>query len=170
MVKHIDSLMVVWHIAEIEARHLGSRQIEPSHLFLGLLKIVDLDLKKALAKSTGIDSEAVVTEAGFLRSCFGEYDLDTTRIRRRFRRYLKKDKEPVDSSIHLRRSQKARAAFSRAERLAESNDGCVHPLHLATALLQEQDASIESILEESGCFPTELRRYFEAQLSKIKAP
>ncbi|SRR5258706_7948102 len=167
MVKHIDSLVLVWHIADIEARHLGSRQIEPSHLFLGLLKAVDLDLEKALARATGIDLPSVLAETEFLRSCFGEYDLDTTRIRRRFRRYLKKG-EPIDVGIRLRRSQKAREVFALAEKLAAPSGGMVHPLHLAVALLQLQDGSIESILEEAECFPTELRRYFEAQLLKIK--
>jgi ATP-dependent Clp protease ATP-binding subunit ClpC len=167
MVRHIDSLVLVWRIAEIEARHLGSRQIEPSHLFLGLLKIVDLNLEKALVQATSIDTAAVNTEVEFLRRSFGEYDLDTTRIRRRFRRYLKKG-EPIEPNVHLRRSPKARETFARAEALAEPLGGNVHPLHLAVALLQQQDASSESILEEAGCFPTELRRYFEAQLAKLQ--
>jgi ATP-dependent Clp protease ATP-binding subunit ClpC len=166
MVRHIDSLILVWQIAEIEARHLGSRQIEPSHLFLGLLKIVDLDLEKALAKSSSYDAVIVSDQVGILRRSLGEYDLDTTRIRRRFRRYLKAG-EPIDRSIHLRRSQKARAAFARAEALAEKASGNVHPMHMIVALLQGQDTNIESILEEVGCFPTELRRYLETQLISL---
>jgi ATP-dependent Clp protease ATP-binding subunit ClpA len=75
--------------------------------------------------------------------------------------------ESIDRTVHLRRSQKARASFARAEVLAESGGGNVHPLHLMVALLQQQDASIESILEEAACFPTELRRYLEAQIPNL---
>jgi len=166
MVRHIDSLILAWQIAEIEARHVGSHHIEPAHLFLGLLKIVDLDLAKVLTKSSSYDTTAISGEIATLRSAFGEYDLDTTLIRRRFRRYLKKG-DPLERSVHLHRSQKARAVFAQAERLAEPAGGNVHPLHLAVALLKGQDPSIESVLEEAGCFPTELRRYLEAQLTKL---
>jgi ATP-dependent Clp protease ATP-binding subunit ClpC len=168
MVRHIDSLILVWHIAEVEARALGSRQIEPPHLFLGLLKIVDIDLEKILAKASTLDVPGIAGEVQALELAFGEYDLDTTRIRRRFRRYLKKG-DPIEASDRLRRSQKARATFARAEAMAEEAGGNVHPMHLAVALLQQQDPSIESILEEAECFPTELRRYLEAQLPKLNA-
>ena len=166
MVRHIDSLIIVWQLAEIEARHAGSRHIEPPYLFLGLLKIVDLDLEKALVKPSSHDASAIAAEVEALRQAFGEYDLDTTRIRRRFRRHLKKG-EPIGREVHLHRSQKARAVFGRAERLAEPAGGNVHPMHLAVALLQSQDASIESVLEEALVFPTELRRYLESQLTKL---
>lgn len=41
-------LKIVWQIAEIEARALGSRTIEPSHFLLGALKVVDLDFPNQL--------------------------------------------------------------------------------------------------------------------------
>jgi ATP-dependent Clp protease ATP-binding subunit ClpC len=167
MVKHNDSLVLAWHIAELEAKHLGSKQIDPAHLFLGLLKIVDLDLERVLAR-TGIDSTEVESQVDLLRLCFGEYDLDTTQIRRRLRRYLKKG-EPIEGKIRLRRSQGARETFAKAEKLAEVAGGNVHPIHLTVALLKQQDPSVESVLESTGCFPTELRRYLEAQLSKLKS-
>jgi hypothetical protein len=74
MVRHIDSLILVWHIAEIEARNLGSRHIDPPHLFLGLLKIVDLDLEKALAKSSTYDAAAISAEVEALRVSGGVFD------------------------------------------------------------------------------------------------
>ena len=156
MVRHIDSLVLVWRIAEIEAIHLGSRQIEPPHLFLGLLKVVDLNIEKLLAGTTSLHVAAVTREVQSLRDCFGEFVLDTTRLRRRLRRYLGKDKAQAESFVkHIRRSSRSRAIFLDAESLAEQSEGIVHPLHLLTALLRHQDPTIECILEEVEVFPTE---------------
>jgi hypothetical protein len=166
MVRHIDSLVVVWRLAEVEASHLGSKQIEPPHLFLGLLKIVDLDISRALADTNVVQVDAVLREVQKLRDCFGEFVLDSTRIRRRLRRYLRSD--PVsDKPRHLRRSASSREIFATAETLSGSSEGIVHPLHLLVALLRHQDATVEGVLEETGCFPSELRRYAESQLSKL---
>src|SRR5260221_6710788 len=42
--RHSDSLILVWQLAELEARHLNSPTIEPTHLLLGILRSVDVDL------------------------------------------------------------------------------------------------------------------------------
>ena len=44
MVRHADSLLLVWKLAELEAQHLNHTEIHPEHFFLGLLKIVDIDV------------------------------------------------------------------------------------------------------------------------------
>ena len=168
MVRHIDSLVLVWRIAEVEALHLGSKQIEPPHLFLGLLKIVDLNIEKVLAGSTFLHVDSVNREVESLRDCFGEFVLDATRLRRRLRRYLGKEKLPTaPNAKHIRRSLRSREVFLAAETLANKSEGIVHPLHLLAALLQNQDPTIECILEEAECFPTELRRYVMGQLGKL---
>ena len=41
---HSNSLILVWRVAEFEARHSKASTIEPTHLMLGLCKVVDLDL------------------------------------------------------------------------------------------------------------------------------
>ena len=168
MVRHIDSLLIVWRIAELEALHLASRQIDPPHLFLGLLKVVDINLGKVLAGTPVLHIDQVNREVQSLRDCFGEFVLDTTRLRRRLRRSLRSGKLPaVSKSKNLRRSSLSREVFTDAERLSDKSEGIVHPLHLLAALLRHQDATIERILEEAGCFPTEFRRYVTSQLSKL---
>ena len=37
------SLLVVWRLAELEAKHLGATQLEPAHFLIGLAKAVDVD-------------------------------------------------------------------------------------------------------------------------------
>lgn len=166
MVRHTDSLLLAWRIAEIEAIHSGSKLTEPAHLFIGLLKIVDIDLDKVLAHNTVLNRNSVKREVRVLNDCFGEFLLQTTPIRRRLRKYLAKEM-PSSFPKRLRRSTRSREVFEGAERLAESAEGLVHPLHLLAALLQGQDPTIESILEEAGCFPTEFRRYVTSQLPKL---
>jgi ATP-dependent Clp protease ATP-binding subunit ClpC len=168
VVRHIDSLVLVWRIAELEAIHLGSKQIEPPHLFIGLLKVVDLDIEKVMAGAAAVHVEGINREVQSLRDCFGEFVLDATRLRRRLRRYLGKETSRNESKVkNIRRSSRSREVFSAAESLADKSEGIVHPLHLLAALLQHQDSMIEGVLEEVGCFPTELRRYTIAQLSKL---
>ena len=48
--EYSNSLILVWRIAEIEARHLKSSAIEPAHVLLGLCKVVDLDLSELVSK------------------------------------------------------------------------------------------------------------------------
>jgi hypothetical protein len=43
--RHSSSLILIWRIAEFEARHLNASTIEPTHLLLGLCKVVDLDMQ-----------------------------------------------------------------------------------------------------------------------------
>jgi ATP-dependent Clp protease ATP-binding subunit ClpA len=158
----------VWRIAELEALHLGGRQIEPPHLFLGLLKVVDINIEKVLAGTAVLHINEVNREVQSLRDCFGEFVLDTTQLRRRLRRSLGTGRSPTASKIkNIRRSSLSREVFSDAEGLADKSEGIVHPLHLLAALLRHQDSTIECILEEAGCFPTELRRYAMGQLSKL---
>ena len=45
-----DSLFLVWRLAELEAINLNSERIDPPHFFLGLLKVVDIDLWRLLLK------------------------------------------------------------------------------------------------------------------------
>jgi ATP-dependent Clp protease ATP-binding subunit ClpC len=168
VVKHIDSLVLVWRVAEIEAIHLGSKQIEPPHLFLGLLKVVDLNIDRVLSETSVLNARTVKREIQSLRDCFNEFLLDTTGLRRRLRRYLGRDKKQVSpKEKSIRRSSRSREVFLAAETLADASEGIVHPLHLLTALLRHQDTTIECILEEAGCLPTELRRYAAGQLSKL---
>ena len=44
------SLMLIWRVAEFGARHAKASTIEPSHLLLGLCKVVDLDLPEFITK------------------------------------------------------------------------------------------------------------------------
>src|ERR1017187_8155172 len=57
--RHSTSLLLVWRVADLEARNLKAPFLDHSHLLLGLCKIVDLDLPALVSKDTP-DRDAVL--------------------------------------------------------------------------------------------------------------
>ena len=91
MVRHADSLLLVWKLAELEAQHLDHTEIQPEHFLLGLLKIVDIDVIKLVEvwQEEGRESvEQISSDISAVRSVFSDSSVDTTMLRRRLRRRL----------------------------------------------------------------------------------
>src|ERR1700693_1882551 len=133
MTRHADSLILVWKLAELEARHLRNGEIEPAHFFLGLLKIVDLDVVRLAEnwQAEGRDSvEQLSADVGLLRSIFTEFFIETTPLRRRLRSRLSKG--VAEEKETLRRSRVARTLFRKAELMGSE---IVRPDHLLVAIL-----------------------------------
>ena len=76
MIRHTNSLVLVWRLAELEAANLKSDQIEPAHFFLGLFKVVDLDLDALWGKSPQfqlMDGAEIGNDVAVLRDCFNQF-------------------------------------------------------------------------------------------------
>jgi hypothetical protein len=171
--RYADSLLLVWRLAELEAVNLKSEQIQPRHLFLGLLKVVDIDLGKVLAKEGRLAEDGAIDEierdVQLVRECFGEFGINTTSARRMLRRILPRGTSESDLERgRLRRGSESREAFSRAERVAKVFGGDVRALHMLFALLEIRNNSIDIILEESECPAADLRSFVLRQLLKAK--
>ncbi len=146
--RHADSLILVWRLAELEARHSQSYEIEPIHFFLGLLKVVDLDVARLAEnwRSEGRDSvEQVVADISSLRKAFSASFIETTSLRRRLRHKLGKGAN--DTKEASRRSSKARDAFKQAESMGSD---VVRPCHLLLGLIEAKLAELDQILVESA--------------------
>ena len=80
------ALFLVLKLATIEAKHGQSKTITKDHLFLGLLKIVDVDLKDYLSQISKPEQNATDEEINSLRKvlCI----MDTTHTRRSLRKLL----------------------------------------------------------------------------------
>lgn len=74
---------LVLKLAGIEAAHGGSAVITKDHLFLGLLKVVDLGLQDYLAELSMAEQLATTGEIESLRTALG--DVHTTKLRRSLR-------------------------------------------------------------------------------------
>lgn len=163
VIRHSDSLILVWRLAELEARNLGDGRLAPCHFFLGLLKAVDVDVEGLLSKAAGAEADDIVEEisleVGQVRRAFDLAGLHATPLRRGFRRSLRppKDGEPAVEG-RMRRSGESKEVFARAENLAGAADGLVRPIHLFLAILQEGPRDILAFLGEAGIDPEALRR------------
>jgi ATP-dependent Clp protease ATP-binding subunit ClpC len=159
--RHSDSLILIWRLAEFEARLLNAHTIEPAHLLLGLCKSVDVDLAALLRKRSsdrGEMLEELRCEVRRLRTLFESACLDARKFRRALRRLSEKGGDPPPESHRLRRSSAAKEVFSDAEHLAELADHLVFPVHLLYAVLSIKDEVRDNLMGELGVSPERLRK------------
>jgi ATP-dependent Clp protease ATP-binding subunit ClpA len=150
---HSPSLMLIWQVAEIEARNLKATAIEPRHLFLGLCKTVDLDLPAILAKDTKERDEVLeelLREVRRLRSVFRAAGLDAKTFRRRLRQPAQDRRFALTTLERLHRSDAARKVFASAEHLATLAGSPVFPVHLLYAVILAKDADRDEVFRELG--------------------
>jgi hypothetical protein len=143
--RHADSLVLVWKLAEIEAQHLGSPLIEPAHYFLGLLKVVDIDLDRVLdLRGLGGSADQIRRDVTDLRLAFDRANVETTLVRRQLRNRLRKG--PDQNNGHLRRSTQSRIAFKISEAFAKS--GMLKPIGLLSILIEFSIPCIDEVLQD----------------------
>jgi hypothetical protein len=150
---HSDSLLFVWQVAELEARHLHAEQIEPIHLFVGLCKIVDVDLLALLSKETpNRDAllEELLRETRRLRTVFREADVDPCVLRRSLRRTCEGSHDVAVPKGRLHRNDASKDAFADAEHFAEVSGSAVFPIHLLYAIVSTKDPSRDQVLSDCG--------------------
>ncbi len=149
--RHSNSLILIWRIAELEARHLNAFTIEPTHLLLGLCKVVDLDLPELVSKdSPDRDDvlEELLREIRKLRTVFRAADLDAKTFRRRLRRASPERRFSLDESKRLHRSPATKQVFADAEHFAQLGSSTVYPVHLLYATLLADDEHRDTTLAE----------------------
>jgi ATP-dependent Clp protease ATP-binding subunit ClpC len=154
MVRHSIALLIAWRLAENEAVRLRQTEIFPAHFFLGILKVVELDLREILAVNTTLSESDICTEVEMneaLRLALHRQGLDTTRIRRRVRRSLPQGDTVVQAGRQIRRSLEARELFRIAEQLAfDQNGGVVSPQHLYASFSQVRCPILLHALQAEG--------------------
>ena len=152
-VRHSDSLILIWRVAEFEARQLKASTIEPTHLLLGLAKCVDLDLPAFVSKDAPDRDEVLeelLHEVRRLRSVFRAAGLDAKAFRRRLRRASGGNRFSPSESDRLRRSPSAKRVFNEAEHFAELANCLVYPAHLLYAVLLTEDQNRDEVLVHIG--------------------
>jgi len=149
--RHSTSLLLVWRVAEFEARHLNASSIEPRHLLLGLCKIVDVDLPDIVSKdATDRDEvlEELLREVRKLRTIFRVAGVNAKTLRRRLRSASPERRFSLDESKRLHRSSTAKQIFADAEHFAQVSNGAVYPVHLLYATLLAEDENRDVTLTE----------------------
>lgn len=169
MTGYSKSLLLIWQIAELEALHLRQKTIRPSHFFLGILKIVEIDLDKLLSAQKQDFSKEIKQDVLDLKNCVGEFVLDFTYTRRFLRGILPKGEEgsrPVEK--HLHRTPIARLVFSEAALLAKKTNSPVLPTHLLMALLESKDIQISAALEKIQIDIDDFKKYIINYIAKSR--
>ena len=149
--RHSNSLILVWRVAEFEARHSKASTIEPTHLLLGLCKVVDLDLTEFVSKDLPDRDEVLeelLREVRKLRTVFRAAGLDAKMFRRRLRRASPERRFALDDSERLRRSPAAKQVFADADHFAQLGSSTVYPVHLLYATLLAEDKHRDATLAE----------------------
>ena len=106
------ALFLVLKLATFEAKHGQTKTITKDHLFLGLLKVVDVDLKDYLEQLSKPEQVATHEEIEELRKAL--CILDTTHTRRALRKLLSPNLNP-DAAL----SSNPSASTGYAEALAK---------------------------------------------------
>lgn len=153
-IRHSEALLISWQLARREARHLRSMELEPEHLFLGLLKLAELDADAVLAESTQLTGPQIKQEARFVQNlarCWEKAGIATTHVRHRLRDALPTGEAGDKDKPGQRRSQLCREVFAKAEQdAAESDSECVQPLHLLAGVLDVASPSVLTALDAAG--------------------
>ena len=147
--KHSASLILVWRVAELEAHHLNASTIEPTHLLLGLCKVVDLDLPELVSKDAPDRDEILeelLREVRRLRTVCRVAGVDARRLRRSLRRAFQERRLSLGDSEGLRRSKAAKTVFADAEHFAQLGNCAVYPIHLLYATLLSEDEHRDATL------------------------
>jgi hypothetical protein len=159
--RHSDSLIFIWRLAELEAKHLNSPTIAPLHLLLGLCKSVDVDLPGIFSEhSPNRDEilEEVLREVRRLRTIFQTAGFDARAFRRALRRQAGGDTSSPPGSQPLQRSKAAKQVFADAEHFAEIANCIVFPVHLLFAVLSSTADAHSHLMVRLGCNPARLRK------------
>lgn len=175
--RHSDSLILAWRVAEYEARALKATTIEPTHLLLGLCKMVDLDLPALVAKTAPDRDELleeVLREVRRLRSVFKAASLDAKAFRRALRQACLPPRGVGLVTEQLRRSKEAKEVFLDAEHFAEMANTAVYPAHLLCAVLLAKDESRDNVMNNLGVDKKRLRQVAKQEIvfrqSAVDAP
>ena len=159
--RHSDSLILIWQLAELEARHLHSPTIEPTHLLLGLCKSVNVDLPALFAENSPDRDEILeelLREVRRLRTIFVTAGLDACGFRRALRRQAGGRTSPPPEFQRLHRSKEAKQVFADAEHIAEIANCMVFPVHLLYAVLSSRDTTYANLMVRLGCNPERLQK------------
>lgn len=152
--RHSDSLLIAWRLAELEAANLHCAELEPEHYFLALLKLVELDVAAILAENTTLSDQLIQQEVCSvlkLASCLATAGLETTQIRRRLRRALPRGSKSEKVDTHLRRSGLSREVFAEADQVAaQTTCEMIEPLHLLAGIVTVSGPWLLSVLDQAG--------------------
>ncbi|MBC7912093.1 MAG: ATP-dependent Clp protease ATP-binding subunit [Pyrinomonadaceae bacterium] len=145
-----QSVTLAWNIANSEACLSGSGLIEPSHLLLATLRVIDDNYDQA-AEKMQLTAEQIASIAAIAAECRALLEMtdeEITAARRALRKALGEDSQPTP--IHaLQRSTEATYVLQKAARFMVRVGGSELTLaHLLNALLENLPAEAVGLIKD----------------------
>ena len=134
------SARVAWVAANVDACRAGANEIEPPHLLLAILRLVDgLCAEEVAHLKLDADDLAVLSfGVSAARGALGLDDATLTKVRRRLQRELRGEDPPPGDVKGLHRSPATRALFNEAaKRAIQLGDSALTVVHLIEVLEAE---------------------------------
>lgn len=160
MASHSQSLILVWRIAEAEARHRNASEIDTIYFVIALAKAVDVELSELIPSDTPerqATLEECLRELRRVRQVFSAVQIDTRDLRHRLRDRCAKDLPTGVADKFLHRTDAARAVFADAEAFADFAKANVFPIHLLYAVCIAPGKQISDVLQEVNTNVSRLR-------------
>ena len=174
--KKSESLLLIWQIAELQARQLSAENIEPHHLLLALSKSVDLDLTTLVPKDSANRDEILeqfLREIRRIRTIFRVAGFDAKNFRRKLRKILPAMPEkrfvlPEGEPLH--RSAATKKLFTEAQHFAELSDQVIYPVHLLLAVLCTQDQYSDDVMRQLDIDKPHLEKIAKREIFTTRHP
>ncbi len=130
------SIELVMQFATYEAIAGQFREVEPEHLLMGILKLVELPVEEAEKLAPGVAAvKQVIQEINAIRGQLTDKAIESTKIRRELRAKIGQGTSPF-SGGKVHRSAASRKLFDDAARLADDRGSdAIGAQHLFEALL-----------------------------------
>lgn len=158
------SIQIVWPLSAQEAFASEYEHIEPSHLFLAILKFAELE-EPQIRQLTGDSKmlELLVQERDGVRAKLSKSSITLSdkskEIRYSIRKLLGKGDNPHTGQKMIHRSQAVRVMFQRAEDNArKSNSEKLCAEHLLDVLLENPSQEIKKVLSDTGVSLSDLKK------------
>ena len=154
-------------IADFEARQVGAASTEKSHLFLAILKSVDVDLATIDFELPLLHRDplliSMLSENTKLRKIYSLVKVDARILRKTYREKIRLAKEPKQSSGEMLASAPCTIGCIQ---LAKKMAGCekISSLHLLKVLLDDEVPQRTEIMEEMGISKTDLVNTLELEM------
>jgi ATP-dependent Clp protease ATP-binding subunit ClpC len=150
---------VIWQIAAAETLAARREFIDPEQFVEALTKGEECCVPELIGalRKCGIDADSATAELTFVPSLLKEASVNVTEFRREVRRRAGAGTHPHPSGATIHRSERGRALFARAERIAkESGHTALQAGHLLPAILEETGSPCALLLKEKGVDPAAL--------------
>jgi len=154
-------------IADFEAKQVGAASTEKSHLFLAILKSVDVDLATIDFGLPLLQRDpllvSMLTENTKLRKIYSLGELDARILRKTYREQIRISDQPNENGGKILKYAPCTVGCVQLAK-KRTNGGNVSSLHLLKILIEENVAQRIELMEEMGVATSDLLNALDLEI------